>query len=53
MDEVGRCRSCGAVILWVVTLWGKRSPQNPDGTSHFATCPDAVRWRRDKRKGAP
>lgn len=41
-----RCRSCSALIVWCRTPAEKRAPVNPDGTSHFATCPDAARWRR-------
>lgn len=45
--ERGTCRSCGAEILWIVTSAGKRAPMNLDGTtSHFATCPQADRWRK-------
>jgi hypothetical protein len=45
-DERSRpCRSCGAPILWCVTVYDKRAPINQDGTSHFATCPDADSWR--------
>jgi hypothetical protein len=40
------CRSCGAEILWCITPAGKKAPINRDGTSHFANCPDADRWRR-------
>lgn len=40
------CRSCGAVISWFITPRGKSAPLNPDGTSHFATCPQADRWRK-------
>jgi len=44
-----RCRSCQASILWVVTVKaGKRAPIDPDGISHFATCPEAERWRKPK-----
>lgn len=48
----GRCRSCGAVVLWVETQGGKRMPVDypPDESSlvesHFATCPQAKEWRR-------
>lgn len=44
-DE-GRCRSCGAPIVWWVTPSGKLSPHDPDGTSHFATCPHADHHRQ-------
>jgi hypothetical protein len=46
--HAGPCRSCGARIRWAVTTKGARAPLNPDGTSHFATCPDADRWRKKR-----
>jgi hypothetical protein len=49
-DNVGRCRSCGAPVMWCVTPAGKKAPVNPDGTSHFSNCPDSAAWRQ--RKGA-
>lgn len=42
------CRSCGAPIAWVVTNAGKRAPIDPDGTNHFATCPQAESWRKPR-----
>lgn len=45
-DGVGGCRSCHDMVLWVHTKAGKRAPLNPDGTSHFATCPQAPTWRK-------
>jgi hypothetical protein len=45
-DNVGRCRSCGAEILWCLTKTGARSPHDRDGVSHFATCPQSKSWRR-------
>lgn len=44
--EPGECRSCHAPVLWRLTAKGKRAPFDQDGTSHFATCPDATRWRK-------
>lgn len=44
--ESGRCRSCDALIVWTRTPNGKRMPVDPDGASHFATCPQAGQWRR-------
>ena len=44
--EPGKCRSCREEVWWVWSKRGKRSPLNADGTSHFATCPDAARWRK-------
>lgn len=41
------CRSCRASIAWLrARRSGLLGPVNPDGTSHFATCPDADAWRR-------
>lgn len=45
-DRPGLCRSCKADIMWATTPAGKPSPLNPDGTSHFATCPQADSWRK-------
>lgn len=44
-DNIARCRSCAADILWTITRKGKRAPLNRDGTSHFSTCPAANQWR--------
>jgi hypothetical protein len=45
--NVAECRSCHAPIIWAMhNITGKRSPLNPDGTSHFSNCPDAARFRR-------
>jgi hypothetical protein len=40
------CKSCRARVFWIITTKGKKMPCNPDGTSHFATCPDAAQFRR-------
>lgn len=45
-ETIRRCRGCDAVILWCVTPNNKRSPHDRDGVSHFATCPEASRFRR-------
>lgn len=41
-----RGRGCGAEILWCTTPNNRPSPHDRDGISHFATCPDAPRFRR-------
>jgi hypothetical protein len=46
------CRSCGATIYWVVTSAGKRMPVDPDGESHFGTCPQSKSWSGKSRKEA-
>ena len=40
------CRGCGAVVTFVLTKNGKRMPTDPDGKSHFSTCPQANRFRQ-------
>lgn len=40
-----QCRSCKAPIYWVLTVSGRRMPVNPDGVSHFSTCPNANEHR--------
>lgn len=45
-----KCKGCGAVIYWILTKNKKRMPVDPDGTSHFATCPAAGKFRKDKKK---
>lgn len=45
-DNEGRCRSCGAEVLWCRTPAGKKAPIDRQGTSHFATCPQADQWRK-------
>jgi hypothetical protein len=43
---VAACKSCGAGIHWIKTAKGKNMPVDPDGTSHFATCPNADQHRK-------
>lgn len=44
--NVGSCRSCGASIMWTLTPSKRPAPIDPDGRSHFATCPQADTWRK-------
>lgn len=46
--DIGECRSCLAPVMWATTGDGAKNPVNPDGVTHFATCPDASSWRRRK-----
>lgn len=48
LGDLGNCRSCGAAIYWCRTKRGSRMPVDPEGTSHFATCPDAAEHRRPR-----
>lgn len=57
-----KCRSCGYPIIWLKTDAGKNIPVDEDSvadkgatifdphqmTSHFATCPDVGKWRKNK-----
>jgi hypothetical protein len=55
--DLGKCRSCGADVVFVFNpKSGKSPPYNPTeqvvhgktypvGASHFATCPQAPSWR--------
>jgi hypothetical protein len=60
--RIRRCSSCGARIVWLVTKNLKHIPVDADTVnpgdeklelprhiSHFATCPDAKKFRRKKR----
>jgi hypothetical protein len=57
--RIVRCKSCRAMIVWLPTAKGKNMPVDehsvrpeddefiPDQhVSHFATCPDAGKFRR-------
>lgn len=57
----GTCRSCKAAIVWFKSDAGKNIPidaatvlpedqqlELPRHVSHFATCPDAAKFRRKR-----
>lgn len=44
------CKSCHAVIYWIRTDKGKSMPVNPDGSPHWATCPDADKFKKGKKE---
>jgi len=60
--SIGKCRSCGAKIIWVKTKAGKNMPIDFDvkfiddeefsapigHISHFSTCPVADKFRKPK-----
>lgn len=46
VPDPGECRSCHAPVFWIETQAGKRAICDPDGTSHWATCPHAPAWRK-------
>lgn len=39
---------CGAQIIWVSTRYKKAMPLNPDGTPHWASCPNVRQFRKEK-----
>jgi hypothetical protein len=43
--SLSRCRGCGVQIAWARTFAGRSAPLNRDGLNHFATCPEADRFR--------
>jgi hypothetical protein len=43
---------CGKPIRWDVTATGKRTPLNPDGSSHWDTCIAAGQFKRHTRSAA-
>lgn len=45
----GTCRSCGRPVAWIITAKGKKMPVDlGSGESHFATCPEAAKWRKPR-----
>lgn len=45
-----KCRGCAQTVFWVMTEAGKKMPVDADGQSHFATCPQAQKFRREPKK---
>ena len=46
-NEVSQCKSCGELINWIKTSNGKFTPVNlVDGLTHWATCPDAKKFKK-------
>jgi len=48
-SSMGTCSTCGDRMVWCISPKGRRAPMNPDGTSHFATCPQAGEHRRTRK----
>ena len=46
------CGKCGAPIEWQMTIQGNWTPQNLDGTPHWATCPHAAEFRRRRKRSS-
>jgi hypothetical protein len=48
MQVKSYCKSCGVEINWMKTSSGKSTPINLDGSTHWATCPDAKKFKKEK-----
>ena len=46
ITAVASCRGCSRPIAWARTEAGRSAPLDRDGTNHFATCPEAERFRK-------
>lgn len=42
------CKACATPIWFVTTRAGKAAPYSSTGLSHFADCPGAGRFRRER-----
>jgi hypothetical protein len=47
------CKRCGEQILWQLTAHGKLTPNNLDGSSHWATCPFAAQFKKPAPEPEP
>jgi len=45
-----KCKGCGAQIFWQRTKAGKLTPADPDGTSHWATCPKVAMFKKPEKE---
>ena len=45
IGERGFCKGCGVGVFWIRHRNGKLGIYNPDGISHYATCPKAEQFR--------
>lgn len=44
------CRSCAMPVEFERTASGKLMPVEADGVSHFARCPEAKRWSKERSR---
>lgn len=51
IGDKATCKGCGAEIYWVVNpKTSKRMPITANGLNHFADCPAAAQFRKDKTR---
>jgi len=56
--QISKCRSCGADVYWIgkkivdvakkVIILPATGETVSGHQSHFASCPDAIKWRKKK-----
>lgn len=44
----GRCKGCGATVLWCSTPLGKKLALSASGSPHFQVCKTPTRLRREE-----
>lgn len=47
---MAHCSACNAPITWILGKTGSRLPVNPNGSTHWATCPRAASFRNARRE---
>jgi len=45
-----KCRTCGTPVVWRRTANEKWTPEEHDGTPHWARCPQARAWKGRARR---
>lgn len=48
IGNASNCKGCSQMIFWVHSKAKNPMPLDPDGMPHFATCPKADRFRKQK-----
>ena len=46
MSRSGRCLACNGQIIWRKTVNNKWTPEDPDGKTHWATCPQREKFEQ-------
>lgn len=50
LGSPGKCKSCGAPVLWITSKNGKPMIWDKNGVTHWATCPNAATHKTTKSK---
>lgn len=51
--ESRNCSACQAPIYFIQTQLSRKLPFNPDGSTHWETCPNAEEFRRKRQEKKP